>query len=190
MIFIAIVNQRTSGNILSAILYSGRQATFTGSRSRNNLDPMSKFFLFLFTCFALFSSLYQAKSIHYSILNSLIIAFITAVIWLLDYLFIWLITQNRKFLSAYFSRGSLIWHILGGVLFSISVIETFLPRVPLSFIFVPIVFFVFFLARAVYGLVFSNEHQFSWYYIILYLCVVYLVPIALVLSTIGLLHVK
>jgi len=70
----------------------------------------------------------------------------------------------------------------------ISVAECFIPSYSFSFLPVVLVYFVFFIARTVYGLLYSNDHHFSWYYIILYLCAVYLVPMALVLSAFGRMH--
>ncbi|MFM7565276.1 MAG: DUF4271 domain-containing protein [Flavobacteriales bacterium] len=185
LVFIAIVNQRTTGNVLSAVLYAGRQTTFSGTRSRNNLDTPSKLFLFLFTAFALFSSMFQAKAAHYTFGNAILFSAGASVLWMVDYLIIWVITQNKKFISTYLSKGNLLWHIMGGMLFFLSVLETFLPSYPFSFLPVALIFCGFFMARAVYGLMFSNDYQFSWYYIILYLCAVYFVPTALLFSAFG-----
>ncbi|MFM1893536.1 MAG: hypothetical protein RIQ90_702 [Bacteroidota bacterium] len=188
LVFIAIVNQRTTGNVISAILYAGRQSVFSGARSRNSLDTLSKTLLFFFTAFALFSCLFQAKSAHYSIGLTVLFSVGASLFWMLDYFFVWIITQNKKFIAAYFSRGNLLWHMLGGALFMISVAECFIPSYSFSFLPVVLVYFVFFIARTVYGLLYSNDHHFSWYYIILYLCAVYLVPMALVLSAFGRMH--
>ena len=64
LVFIAIVNQRTTGNVISAILYAGRQSVFSGARSRNSLDTLSKTLLFFFTAFALFSCLFQERGLE------------------------------------------------------------------------------------------------------------------------------
>jgi hypothetical protein len=183
---LGVAYYRSYGGLFYAILDSGRKITLG---SRVQLDALSKTILYLNTFIGVlvFISWYLVDA--YYVNTSLFIGFIGAlfflVFWHLDYLIFWSMNDKSKITQQYISAGNVSWFLFGISLTISNAILVFNAHSHWgAFIFFSLLGLALVL-RFVNSFLLAAASGFSWYYIILYLCTVYLLPIVLIKKLFG-----
>ena len=183
---LGVAYYRSYGGLFYAILDSGRKITLG---SRVQLDVMSKSILYLntFVGVLVFISWYLVDT--YYVNTSLFIGFIGALFflmfWHLDYLIFWSMNEKSKITQQYISTGNVSWFLFGISLTISNALLVFNAHSDWgAFIFFSLMGLALVL-RFVNAFLLATASGFSWYYIILYLCTVYLLPIVLIKKLFG-----
>lgn len=183
---LGVAYYRSYGGLFYAILDSGRKITLG---SRVQLDLFSKIILYLNTFIGVlvFISWYLVDA--YYVNTSLFIGFIGAlfflIFWHLDYLIFWSMNEKSKIAQQYISIGNVSWFLFGISLAISNALLVFNANSDWG----AIIFFsllgLALVLRVVNAFLLAAASGFSWYYIILYLCTVYLLPIVLIKKLFG-----
>lgn len=183
---LGVAYYRSYGGLFYAILDSGRKITLG---SRIQLDLMAKTILYINTFIGVlvFISWYSVDA--YYVNTALFIGFIGAVFflifWHLDYFIFWSIGESSRITQQYISSGNVSWFLFG---ISLTVSNALLVFNANSYLGAVIFFSLLGLAlilRVINAFLLAAASGFSWYYIILYLCTVYLLPIVLIKKLFG-----
>ena len=183
---LGVAYYRSYGGLFYAILDSGRKITLG---SRVQIDLFSKTILYLNTFIGVlvFISWYLVDA--YYVNTSLFIGFIGAlfflIFWHLDYLIFWSMNEKSKIAQQYISIGNVSWFLFGISLAISNALLVFNANSDWG----AIIFFsllgLALVLRVVNAFLLAAASGFSWYYIILYLCTVYLLPIVLIKKLFG-----
>jgi hypothetical protein len=183
---LGVAYYRSYGGLFYAILDSGRKITLG---SRVQLDLMAKTILYVNTFIGvlIFISWYLVDA--YYVNTSLFIGFIGAlfflIFWHLDYLIFWSMNEKSKIAQQYISIGNVSWFLFGISLAISNALLVFNANSDWG----AIIFFsllgLALVLRVVNAFLLAAASGFSWYYIILYLCTVYLLPIVLIKKLFG-----
>jgi len=183
---LGVAYYRSYGGLFYAILDSGRKITLG---SRVQLDVLSKTILYINTLIGVlvFISWYLVDV--YYVNTSLFIGFIGSlfflIFWHLDYLIFWSMNEKSKITQHYISAGNVSWFLFGISLAISNALLVFNANSDFGvFIFFSLLALALVL-RFVNVFLFAAASGFSWYYIILYLCIVYLLPIVLIKKLFG-----
>ena len=186
VILVGTTYYRTYGGLLEAILDTGRNTTL-GSRIQLGAGPKSLLHfnnligVVLFVAAYLAGSFYLNAAFFYAAVFSCLIFFF----WHLDYFLFWVITGKRKMTFQYIGIGNVPWFLFGLVLTFINVFMVFNKPSDWGVIVFFVVLLLTVVTRVVLAGIFAHSAGFAWYYIILYLCSVYLLPIALIKKLFG-----
>lgn len=177
---------RSYGSLLFAILDSGRKITL-GSRIQLDVTSKSLLYVNTFIGVLLYVSWYLADV--YYINTALFIGFIAAILflvfWHLDYLIFWSINEKSKNTQQYMSVGNVSWYLFGIASTLFNAFVVFNAHASWGgFVFL-ILLGLALVLRVVNAFLMASASGFSWYYIILYLCTVFLLPIALIKKFFG-----
>ena len=183
---LGVAYYRSYGGLFYAILDSGRKITLG---SRVQLDLMAKTILYVNTFIGvlIFISWYLVDA--YYVNTSLFIGFIGAlfflIFWHLDYLIFWSMNEKSKIAQQYISICNVSWFLFGISLAISNALLVFNANSDWG----AIIFFsllgLALVLRVVNAFLLAAASGFSWYYIILYLCTVYLLPIVLIKKLFG-----
>ncbi len=178
---LAITYYRNKGGLLTAIFDSGRNITLG---SRIQLDLISKVFLYTNTLVGVlvFVGWYLVDS--YFVNTALFFGFIASLlflmIWHLDYFVFWSVNSDTKTILQYIEAGNVWWFVFGIAITLSNAIMVFNSQKAWGLIMFVGILLLALLFRLMNGFLFAVSKGFSWYYIILYLCTVNLLPIVLI----------
>lgn len=178
---LAITYYRNKGGLLTAIFDSGKNVTLG---SRIQLDLISKVFLYTNTLVGVlvFIGWYLVDS--YFVNTALFFGFIASLlflmIWHLDYLVFWSVNSDTKIILQYIEAGNVWWFVFGIATSLSNAIMVFNTQKGWGLIMFVGFLLLALLFRLMNGFLFAVSKGFSWYYIILYLCTVNLLPIVLI----------
>jgi hypothetical protein len=183
---LAITYYRSRGALLSAIFDSGKNITLG---SRIQLDALSKVFLYTNTLVGVLVFvgwyLVDAYFVNTALFFGLVAAFLFLTVWHLDYLIFWSVNSDVKTTQQYIGAGNVWWFLFGIALTLSNAYMVFNTQKNWgAFIFIGILILAM-LMRLLNGFLFAVSKGFPWYYIILYLCTVYLLPIVLIKKLFG-----
>jgi hypothetical protein len=183
---LAITYYRSRGELLSAIFDSGKNITLG---SRIQLDALSKVFLYTNTMVGVLVFvgwyLVDAYFVNTALFFGIIAAILFLLVWHLDYLMFWSVNGDAKVTQQYIGAGNVWWFLFGIALALSNANMVFNTQKNWgAFIFIGILVLAM-LMRLLNGFLFAVSKGFSWYYIILYLCTVYLLPIVLIKKLFG-----
>jgi hypothetical protein len=183
---LAITYYRSRGALLSAIFDSGKNITLG---SRIQLDALSKVFLYTNTLggVLVFVGWYlvDAYFVNTALFFGIIAAILFLLLWHLDYLMFWSVNGDVKIAQQYIGVGNVWWFLFGIALALSNAYMVFNTQKNWgAFIFIGILVLAL-LMRLLNGFLFAVSKGFSWYYIILYLCTVYLLPVVLIKKLFG-----
>jgi hypothetical protein len=183
---LAITYYRSRGELLSAIFDSGKNITLG---SRIQLDGLSKVFLYTNTMVGVLVFvgwyLVDAYFVNTALFFGIIAAILFLLVWHLDYLMFWSVNGDAKVTQQYIGVGNVWWFLFGIALALSNANMVFNTQKNWgAFIFIGILVLAM-LMRLLNGFLFAVSKGFSWYYIILYLCTVYLLPIVLIKKLFG-----
>lgn len=183
---LAITYYRSRGALLSAIFDSGKNITLG---SRIQLDALSKVFLYTNTLVGVLVFvgwyLVDAYFVNTALFFGLVAAFLFLMVWHLDYLIFWSVNSDVKTTQQYIGAGNVWWFLFGIALTLSNAYMVFNTQKNWgAFIFIGILILAM-LMRLLNGFLFAVSKGFPWYYIILYLCSVYLLPIVLIKKLFG-----
>lgn len=185
-ILIGITYYRSYGGLFEAILDTGRKTTLG---SRIQLDGLSRSLLQInnFIGVILFLSWYfvDAYFINTALLFAAAGAAVFFLFWHLDYLLFWSISANTKNSQQYMSLGNVPWFLFGIALAVTNAILVFNKHYEWGGVAFFSLLTIVLLIRVISGILFAVGIGFPWYYIILYLCSVYLLPIVLIQKFFG-----
>lgn len=183
---LGVAYYRSYGGLFYAILDSGRKITLG---SRVQLDLMAKTILYVntFIGILIFISWYLVDT--YYVNTALFIGFIGAVFflifWHLDYLLFWSMSEKSKITQQYINTGNVSWFLFGISLAVSNALLVFNANTGWgAFVFFSLLGLALAL-RFVNAFLLATASGFSWYYIILYLCTVYLLPMVLIKKLFG-----
>jgi hypothetical protein len=176
---LGIVNYRMEGSWVTVFLNSGRPTTL---RARQSLDKASVAILLLnavvSTIFLVAKFLVADFYLNTSLVIALLVTVLSFVIWYLDYLFFWFFLQQYPSKSIY--EGNVWLCFLGIVFVIINFLQFFTAPTSVTLWLLLMLVFVVFCIR-LRGLVIGAKISvFLWYYFILYLLTVYVVPSILI----------
>lgn len=183
---LAITYYRSRGALLSAIFDSGKSITLG---SRIQLDAWSKVLLYTNTLVGVLVfvgwHLVDAYFVNTALFFGLVAAFLFLMVWHLDYLIFWSVNSDIKSTQQYIGTGNVWWFLFGISLTLSNAYMVFNTEKNWgAFIFIGILILAI-LMRMLNGFLFAVSKGFPWYYIILYLCTVYLLPIVLIKKLFG-----
>lgn len=183
---LAITYYRSRGALLSAIFDSGKSITLG---SRIQLDAWSKVLLYTNTLVGVLVfvgwHLVDAYFVNTALFLGLVAAFLFLMVWHLDYLIFWSVNSDIKSTQQYIGTGNVWWFLFGISLTLSNAYMVFNTEKNWgAFIFIGILILAI-LMRMLNGFLFAVSKGFPWYYIILYLCTVYLLPIVLIKKLFG-----
>ena len=180
-VLIGIAYYRSYGGLFEAIIDTGRKTTLG---SRIQLDELSRSLLqinnfigvMLFLCWYLVDAFFINTALLYAAAG----AAVFFVIWHVDYLLFWSISANRKNSEQYIGLGNVPWFLFGISLAVTNAILVFNKHYEWGGVAFFSLLTLVLLIRVVSGILYAVGIGFPWYYIILYLCSVYLLPIVLI----------
>lgn len=178
---LGVAYYRSEGSLFSAIIDSGRK-TVIGSRIQ--LDALSNTLLYGMSAFGLILwSAWQISAYYYvftAIWMSLFFAILLAVCWHLDYFLFWSMESRSKLISQYAHTTRMYWFVLGISLLFIDAYMVFNRDTAVgAWVFLFSLCFCY-LLRTINSITFALASGFSWYYIILYLCTVNILPVVII----------
>lgn len=177
---------RSYGGLLEAIIDSGRKITL-GSRIQLDLITKSLLYLNTFIGVLIFISWYLVGS--YFVNTALFFGFVGSLLflgfWHLDYFLFWSMNAKTKLIQQYISTGNVSWFLFGISLTISNALLVFNTQSDWGLIIFFILLSLALMLRFINAFMFAVAAGFSWYYIILYLCTVYLLPMALIKKLFG-----
>lgn len=179
VLFLGMVHYRIEGSWFTVFTNSVKPAIL---RARQSLDNLSMALLLFNAAMSLAFLIAKFLIVDFYLLTSMVSALLIALLflcfWHLDYLFLWFFLQQSPSKSVY--EGNVWLGLLGIFFVAFNFIQFFLaPDSTVLLCLLALMFAVFCLRLR--ALVFGAKITgFLWYYFILYLCTVYVVPSILI----------
>lgn len=191
-ILLVTVSFRNDGSLLKSVLNSAasKLAVKVKREASQKLDGLSHLVLHVF-CVANVTFLFSLGFANtYYLYTSFLMAFVVTLslltLWFLDYLLLLVSTANVTFSASSLRFGNVLWYLFGFFVFGINFILTFNKGGFIPFELVCLgIFVLFLLVKVLKGFLSALTNGFPWYYLILYFCTVYVVPMMFVKKWIG-----
>jgi hypothetical protein len=191
-ILLAALSIRTKGALIKAALHSeasafGVKMNRDANQKFNGLSHILMHFFCIANLIFLFSEgLSKTYYLYTASLIAMVLAVSLMVLWFLDGLLLLIASANLNFSAASFRFGNVLWYLFGFFVFACNAMLTFSKgSFTLFGLICLFIFGLFVLVKVLKGVWSALRNGFPWYYLILYFCTVYVVPILFLNEWIG-----
>ncbi len=185
-VLIGLAYYRSYGSLFEAILEGGKKITLG---SRIQLDGLSQLLLHInvFLGLVLFVGwhLVDAYYLNSALLYGAIIALGGFILWNIEYFIFWSLTPKSKWVTMYVNRGNVFWFFFGIALCITNAMMVFNQWLSFGSVVFLSLFLLALILRILYAALLALTEGIRWYYIILYLCTVFLLPLLIIKRIFG-----